>query len=175
MATVVPKHLEPRIAALKVLVVDDDAHMRKVVRTMLMTIGVKTVFEAQDGPSGLAALRAYAPDLVLVDWEMPVLDGMQFTRLVRLPATVPWADVPIIMLTGHSERWRVEEAARLGVREYLLKPVSTKTLLERIVSVLSQQRPSAQNAANSGADARPTAAPTTDGTPRRPGDIVLIS
>ena len=162
MATVVAKDLEARLAALKVLVIDDDAHMRKVVRTMLTTIGVKTTFEAHDGPSGLAALRAYAPDLVLLDWEMPVLDGMQFTRLVRLPAAVPDPDVPIIMLTGHSERWRVEAAARLGVREYLLKPVSTKALQERIVSVLSYMRPApAPNAAA--------------GKARRPGDVVLLN
>ena len=140
MIAVVPKRLTPMLGRLKVLVIDDEPHMRKVVRTMLTSCGVKNVREAHDGPSGLAELRNHAPDLVLVDWEMPGIDGRQFTQLVRMPGAVPHPDVPIIMLTGHSERWRVEEAARLGVREYLLKPVSTQALLERIVAAVTLPR-----------------------------------
>ena len=59
------------IETLKVLVVDDDQYMRKVVRTMLLAIGVKNVYEAGDGVAGLEAIRSYMPDLVIVDWEMP--------------------------------------------------------------------------------------------------------
>ena len=75
---------------------------------------------------------------------MPVLDGMQFVRMVRSPGDFPVPDVPIIMLTGHGDRWRVIEAARVGVHEYLLKPVSTKALLDRIVTVLDNPRPMVQ-------------------------------
>jgi two-component system chemotaxis response regulator CheY len=141
MDPVLPNWLQARIAILKVLVVDDDHAMRKVVRTMLTGIGVKTVYEACDGMSGLDAIRAHAPDLVIVDWEMPGIDGAQFVRMVRSPGEFPMPDVPIIMLSGHSERWRVIEAARIGAHEYLLKPVSTKALRERIVAVLCQARP----------------------------------
>jgi two-component system chemotaxis response regulator CheY len=141
MDSVLPNWLQARIAILKVLVVDDDHAMRKVVRTMLAGIGVKTVYEACDGRSGLDAIRAHAPDLVIVDWEMPGIDGAQFVRMVRSPGEFPMPDVPIIMLSGHSERWRVIEAARIGAHEYLLKPVSTKALRERIVAVLCQARP----------------------------------
>ncbi len=141
MQSVVPKRLEDRLATLKVLVVDDDQYMRKVVRAMLSAIGVKNVAEACDGASGLEAVRQTVPDIVIVDWEMPSLDGAQFARTVRSPGVFPVPDVPIIMLTGHGDRWRVVEAARLGVHEYLLKPVSTKALLERIVSILSNPRP----------------------------------
>jgi two-component system, chemotaxis family, chemotaxis protein CheY len=144
MQSMVPKPLEARIAALKVLVVDDDQYMRKVVRTMLTVIGVKHVFEAVDGPAGLEAVREILPDIVLVDWEMPMLDGPQFVRIIRAPGSVLIPEVPIIMLTGHGDRWRVIEAARVGVHEYLLKPVSTKALLDRIVSVLTNPRPLVQ-------------------------------
>jgi DNA-binding response OmpR family regulator len=144
MQTVVPKRLEDRIAALKVLVVDDDQYMRKVVRAMLAAIGVRHVFEAVDGTTGLEQVRSVAPDIIIVDWEMPSIDGRQFARLVRWPGSVPTPDVPIIMLTGHGDRWRVVEAARAGVHEYLLKPVSTKALLERIVSILDNPRPTIQ-------------------------------
>lgn len=141
MDSVLPNWLPARIATLKVLVVDDDHAMRKVVRTMLAGIGVKTVYEACDGMSGLDATRAHAPDLVIVDWEMPGIDGAQFVRMVRSPGEFPMPDVPIIMLSGHSERWRVIEAAHIGAHEYLLKPVSTKALRERITAVLCQARP----------------------------------
>ena len=133
--------LQPRIEALKVLVVDDDQYMRKVVRTMLNAIGVKNVFDANDGVSGLDAIRQHNPDLVIVDWEMPMIDGAQFVRMVRSPGEFPAPDVPIIMLSGHGDRWRVIEAARIGAHEYLLKPVSTKSLLDRIVAILGNPRP----------------------------------
>ena len=136
----VPRHLEARIPKIKVVVVDDDHYMRKVVRTMLMAIGVRNIFEASNGAAGLESIKVNNPDVVIVDWEMPHVDGLQFTRMVRSPNTFPHPDVPIILLTGHADRWRVLEAARFGIHEYLLKPVSTKALLERIVSVLTHPR-----------------------------------
>ncbi len=129
--------------------------MRKVVRTMLIAIGVKTVYEASDGASGLDAIRSITPDLVIVDWEMPMIDGAQFVRMVRSPGEFPMPDVPIIMLSGHGDRWRVVEAARIGAHEYLLKPVSTKALLDRIVAIIGQPRPTVQL----GRLLRPAAAP----------------
>jgi DNA-binding response OmpR family regulator len=136
----IPKQLEARFAAIKVLIVDDDHYMRKVVRTMLTAIGVKYIHEAPDGAAGLEAIRELNPDVVIVDWEMPMIDGLQFVRLVRSPGTFPIPDVPIILLTGHADRWRVIEAARFGVHEYLLKPVSTKALLDRLAAVLLKPR-----------------------------------
>jgi CheY-like chemotaxis protein len=144
MDTALTRMLQPRIEALKVLIVDDDHYMRKVVRTMLMAIGVKNVFDANDGVSGLEAIRQHNPDLVIVDWEMPMIDGAQFVRMVRSPGEFPKPDVPIIMLSGHGDRWRVVEAARIGAHEYLLKPVSTKALLDRIVAVVARPRPFVQ-------------------------------
>ena len=141
MDSVLSKMLQPRIEALKVLVVDDDHYMRKVVRTMLNAIGVKTVFEAPDGATGLEALRANSPDIVIVDWEMPMIDGAQFVRMVRTPGEFPVPDIPIIMLSGHGDRWRVVEAARIGAHEYLLKPVSTKALRDRIIAIIGRPRP----------------------------------
>jgi len=130
-----------QIESLRVLIVDDDHYMRKVVRAMLSTFGVRTVYEACDGIIGLDEICKNSPDLVIVDWEMPMLNGAQFVRLVRSPGEFPMPDVPIIMLTGHGERWRVEEAARVGAHEFLLKPVSTKALHDRILAVVSKPRP----------------------------------
>lgn len=136
----VASQIRAQLAALKVLVVDDEHTMRKVTRSLLQAIGVKTILEASDGRAGLAAICAHAPDLVILDWRMPILNGADFVREVRSPDRFPQADVPIIMLTGFGERSRVIEAVRLGVNEFLVKPVSSKALLARIVSVLSNPR-----------------------------------
>ena len=124
----------------KVLIVDDEHYTRKVIRTLLLAIGCTKIYEAGDGAVGLEMIRAVAPDVVLVDWEMPGIDGAEFVRQVRSPATFPLPAVPIIMLTGHGERSRVLEAVRLGVHEFLLKPVSSGALRARILSVLAKPR-----------------------------------
>ena len=129
-----------QLAALKVLIVDDENTMRKVTRSLLQAINVKDVHEASDGNSGLEAICRLAPDVVLLDWSMPKLNGPDFVRHVRAPGTFPFPDVPIVMLTGHGERSRVMEAVRLGVNEFLLKPVSSTALLTRLVSILANPR-----------------------------------
>lgn len=129
-----------RFSEIKIVVVDDEPSMRKVVRTMLTGMGVRNIYEAADGPEGLELIRAVAPDIVIVDWQMPGLDGSGFVRVVRSPETFPYPDVPIIMLTGHSERSRVIEAIKIGVNEFLLKPVSSKALQDRLVAVLANPR-----------------------------------
>jgi two-component system, chemotaxis family, chemotaxis protein CheY len=141
MDTSPSKRMQARIETARVLIVDDDHYMRRVVRAMLYSIGVRNVHEAEDGMSGLEKICVHNPDVVIVDWEMPVIDGARFVQMVRSPTEFPVPDVPIIMLTGHGDRWRVLEAARLGAHEYLLKPVSTKALYDRIVSVLTNPRP----------------------------------
>ena len=133
-------NIEEQIRSLKVLVVDDEHYSRKVIHSLLIAIGVKEILEANDGVKGLDAIRTHAPDLVIVDWEMPGLNGTEFTRVVRSPGTFPYPDVPIIMLTGHAERSLVVAAVKVGVDEYLLKPVSSQGLRARIVSVLTKPR-----------------------------------
>ena len=136
----VASQIAAQLVALKVLVVDDEAAMRRVTRSLLQAIGIKTIYEANDGSSGLDAICRTAPDVVILDWEMPGLNGWEFLRKVRSPGHFPYPDVPIIMLTGHGERSRVVEAVKAGVNEFLLKPVSTKALLARFISILSKPR-----------------------------------
>jgi CheY-like chemotaxis protein len=140
MQTVIPKKVEALLQNITVLVVDDNAFMRKLIRGILTNLGVKSTHEAADGLAGIEAIRMFAPDIVVVDWEMPLLNGAEMVRIVRSPGVFPQPDVPIIMLTGHVERWRIVEATRLGVHEFLKKPVSGKALLERMVSILVQPR-----------------------------------
>jgi CheY-like chemotaxis protein len=134
------KHIENAIESLAVLVVDDNQYTRKMIRNLLINCGVKDVYEASDGIAALDAIRSIAPDVVILDWEMPLLSGAELVRIVRSPGVFPMPDVPIIMLSGHGERWRVVEAVRLGVHEYLIKPVSAKALYDRLISIVMQPR-----------------------------------
>jgi CheY-like chemotaxis protein len=133
-------NFEQILQAIDVLVVDDNQFMRKLVRNLLVNVGVKNIHEAGDGITGLEAIRTLSPDVVVLDWEMPFLNGAELVRIVRSPGVFPCPDVPIIMLSGHGERWRVVEAARLGVNEYLRKPVSAKALLDRLITILVKPR-----------------------------------
>ena len=116
-----------------------------------------------------------------------MLDGPSFVSLVRTPGEFPVPDVPIIMLTGHGDRWRVVEAARVGVHEYLLKPVSTKALLDRIASVMVTPRrivkmngyygpaPRKMVVLPDDTERRKAAAQSEPHRPNvRPGDIVML-
>src|SRR5262249_8322357 len=132
--------LETTIKSLGVLVVDDSQVMRKIVSNLLLNVGVKEVYEASDGIAGLEAIRTIGPDIVILDWELPLLNGAELVRIVRSPGVFPVPDLPIIMLSSHGERWRVIEAARIGVNEYLVKPVSAQSLYDRMVSILAKPR-----------------------------------
>ncbi len=138
------KEIADLIQSLSVLVVDDNQYMRKMVRNLLVNCGIKDIYEAADGIAALDTIRTMAPHVVILDWEMPLLSGAELVRIVRSPGVFPMPDIPIIMLTGHCERWRVVEAVRLGVNEYLTKPVSAKAIYDRLVSIMAQPRPIVQ-------------------------------
>jgi two-component system chemotaxis response regulator CheY len=141
MSSMIPKRLESLVQSTRVLMVGDDYYMRKVVRGLLLTLGVSRIAEARNGAAGLDAICVIRPDLVILDWDMPGMNGRTFMRNVRSPETFAAPDVPIIMLTGDMAHERVIEAVRLGVNELLCKPVSAKSLLERIIAIRATPRP----------------------------------
>ncbi len=136
------KHVEVLIQQLRVLVVDDNPFMRNLVRNMLANLGVKKINEAGDGLAALDMIRSLKPDIVILDWEMPLLNGPELVRIVRSPGAFPTPDIPIIILTAHGERSRILEAAKLGVNEFLCKPVSAKALFDRLISIMLKPRQS---------------------------------
>ena len=139
-----PKQAEVILQQLRVLLVDDNAFMRTIVRGLLNNIGVKIVTEATDGIAALEMIRESPPDVVILDWEMPLLNGPELVRIVRSPGVFPTPDIPIIMLTAHGEHWRILESVKLGVNEFLCKPVSAKALFERLISIVLKPRASVQ-------------------------------
>src|SRR6516165_1832562 len=102
---------------------------------MLMKIRPKSIYEAADGLSALDVIRNVNPDIMLMDWEIPVLSGPQIMHIVRSPGVFAKPFLPIIMLTPRTSRACVNEAIRLGVHEVLTKPTSPKMLQDRLLSV----------------------------------------
>jgi two-component system, chemotaxis family, chemotaxis protein CheY len=126
---------------LRFLVVDDNAHMRRILRTLLHGFGAREVYEAEDGAGGLEAFTHCMPDIVLIDWVMPIFDGLELTQMIRQPGANANPYVPIIMLSGHSEKKRIVIARDAGVTEFLAKPISAKALYDRILNVVANPRP----------------------------------
>lgn len=128
---------------LKILVVDDNANMRRLIGTILLGVGVAEVREAAGAKEALDALRhedGWRPDLMLVDYVMDGLDGVQLTRRVRQDIDEAGRRLPIIVITGYSELWRLNEAKAAGADEFIVKPFTTSTLLDRISRALATCR-----------------------------------
>ena len=141
MAPMSTKLLRRMIAGLGILVVDDNAHMRKITRMMLTNLGAKSVFEVADGVSALEAIRTFDPDVMVLDWDMPGLNGRDVMRIVRSPSVSPKPTLPVIVLMAFPQRGCVSEAIRLGAHEFLSKPTSPKALHDRLLSIIAVPRP----------------------------------
>ena len=124
-----------------VLVLDDNRHMRNLVQSILHALGVKNVCEAADAAQAFKELQHFQADVLIVDWHMEPLDGLDFVRLVRTAKDSPNPYVPIIMLSGYTEYRRVTEARDAGVNEFLAKPISAKALYQRFASIIDNPRP----------------------------------
>ena len=129
------------LQSLQVLLVDDNQHMRAIVSTLLKGAGVGKIVEVGDGVAALQALRDKPCDLAIVDFNMFPLDGVEFTRLVRNAPDSANPYLPIIMMTGHAEKSRVFEARDAGVTEFVVKPITARSLLSRIQAVIFKPRP----------------------------------
>jgi two-component system, chemotaxis family, chemotaxis protein CheY len=141
----------------------------------LQALGIGKVYESVDGASGFEELREKRPDFVLTDLSMKPVDGIEFTRRVRLGKDSPNPYLPIIMVTGHTERARVEAARDAGVTEFLAKPITTQSLMLRLVEVVERPRPFIRCKDYFGPDRRRRKAPDYPGPWRRhdDNDIVL--
>ena len=132
--------IEQLLQNITVLIVDGNAFMRRLTRTMLVNLGARAVIEASDGLAALEVIRTCDPDVMFIDWDMPVLNGIEVMRIVRSPGVFPRPNIPVVMLTHRAHRGYVVEALRTGVHEYLVKPTSPKALRDRLVSILAKPR-----------------------------------
>jgi CheY-like chemotaxis protein len=125
---------------LRVLVVDDNQHMRAIVGAILKSAGITATREAGEGSHALAILKDFPADVAIVDFQMTPMDGLEFTRRLRNPETSPRPALPVIMITGHADAARVTQARDAGVNEFLVKPVTAKGVLDRLHAAVFNPR-----------------------------------
>ena len=130
-----------RFDRVRVLVVDDNAHMRKLVMTILQAFGVLQISEAENGERAWTVLRETNPDVVVLDWVMEGMSGLDLIQMIRTNPQAPNPFVPVIMLTGHTSLVHVQAARDAGVNEFIAKPVSVKTMMSRMAAVIEHPRP----------------------------------
>jgi CheY-like chemotaxis protein len=128
------------LAQLKILIVEDNQHMRSLLRALLNSAGIREISEANNGSTALTVLREKKCDLVLSDLAMKPMDGLEFSRTVRTAENSPNPFVPIIMITGHTEKHQVEAARDAGVTEFLIKPITAHSLFSRIAEIVERPR-----------------------------------
>ena len=130
-----------RLDQLKILLVDDNHHMRVLLIELLRAVGINKVFEAADGAEGLQMMRSHAVDIVMTDLAMEPLDGIDFVRLLRNSPDSPNQMIPVIMITGHLTVRRIQEARDAGVNEFVAKPITARNVLERLQIIVDHPRP----------------------------------
>ena len=121
---------------MKVLLVDDSRTMRNIQKNALGELGYTDLVEACDGQDALSKLGGAKPDLILLDWNMPNMDGLTFLKEMRKTDKA----TPVIMVTTEAEKSRVVEAIKAGVNNYVVKPFTTDELSERIVQTMDKLR-----------------------------------
>jgi two-component system, chemotaxis family, chemotaxis protein CheY len=112
----------------KVLVVDDSGTMRKIILRSLNALGVTDVVEAGDGSDGLELFKQQQFDIVLTDWNMPRMTGLELLKAIRATGST----LPVILITTEAEKGRVLEAVQAGVSDYLVKPFETEGLRQKL-------------------------------------------
>lgn len=127
---------------IKILVVDDNPFMRTIVRRVLGQFNVAEIREAKDGADAMDALTLgdFKSDIIIADWMMEPINGIDLTRWIRTGDDTPDPYMPIIMMSAHSERARVTEARDAGVNEFLVKPLSAKSIMKRVQTVIEHPR-----------------------------------
>ena len=158
------------LETLNILLVVDNKHMQLLIKEILRSFRIKAVRVADDGADAIKEMRTFATDLVICDWNMQPIDGLEFVRLVRTSSDSPNPYVPVIMLTGHTETTRVKEARDSGITEFLAKPVSAKGLYQRICMVIERPRQFIKTRMYAGPDRRRTPPTKNSNKGRRASD-----
>lgn len=114
--------------------------MRKLVTSVLETLGVGSIYTANDGEQGFKSFCENNPDILIVDWHMVPMSGIELVEKVRKSPQSPNKTVPIIMMTGYSAMPRVSEARDCGATEFLVKPFSANDIARRIAYVINKPR-----------------------------------
>ena len=127
------------LSNLSFLILDDNMHMRQILRSIMAGFGARRIFDAGDGADGLEILIDRRPDLIICDWAMTPVSGADFLKLLRGDKDKTLATTPVVIVTAHARKPVVLEAIRIGIHGFVAKPVAPAVLLNRIETALVQQ------------------------------------
>jgi two-component system chemotaxis response regulator CheY len=128
------------LANVHILVVDDDTLMQKLIRDVLVALGFIKIFTVSNGNKALEIIAHEDIDLVICDWRMPGMSGVELVKKIRNLPVLKKSFISIIMLTGNAEMSDIKEARDTGITEYLIKPFRVKDLCARIIEIIEHPR-----------------------------------
>jgi two-component system chemotaxis response regulator CheY len=120
---------------MKILVVDDMSTMRRIVKNILKELGFSNIEEAENGSDALTKMRATAFDLVVSDWNMPVMAGIELLRNIRADAALK--HIPVLMVTAEAQKENLVEAIQAGVSNYIVKPFTADTIKQKLEKIFA--------------------------------------
>lgn len=161
------------LSDLSFLIIDDNNYMISIIKTLLRGFGVHEIHEAHDAAEAFEEFRNVPVDIILLDYAMDTLDGIEFARMVRTADDTPNPYVPIVMLSAYSERYRVTDARDVGITEFLRKPICAQDLHQRIIQVIENPRPFIRTPRYFGPDRRRISDANFKGEERRVNELKL--
>ncbi len=154
-----------------VLLVEDNQPMLELIKSLLLAFGVGRVLTAKNGEDGFKKFCDHNPDLMVVDWMMKPMDGISLTRRIRNDPGTPNPFVPVVLITGFSEKRRVMQARDSGITEFLVKPFTARDLYKRIHQIIERPRQFVRSEDFFGPDRRRKRAALYDGSLKRETDV----
>ncbi len=121
---------------MKVLVVDDFATMRRIVKNILRELDFREIYEAENGAAAVKILESQDVDLIVSDWNMPKMTGLELLKWVR--SNEKTKDLPFLMVTAEAQKENVVEAVKAKVSNYIVKPFTAAVLAEKLAKILPQ-------------------------------------
>ena len=161
------------LSSLKVMIVDDNKHMRTLLETVLRAFGCVDFIHANDGQDAIAQLQVKSPDLIITDIEMEGMGGIEMTKAVRAGKAGDNPLVPIIMVSGYSSIEQVSAARNAGINEFLVKPINIQGIFTRLQSVIERPRPFVRTKSYFGPDRRRNKKAEYTGDERREEEAVV--
>ena len=158
------------LESVNALILDDNAHMRGVLRVILVSFGMRRIDEAGDCNEAIGLVASGEIDIAFVDFKLGGLDGIDFCRHIRRSPTSPNPFLPLVMVTAYSERSRVIDAVNAGVDEFLVKPIRAVDVANRVNAVIERRRPFIDIPTYFGPDRRRRDDPRHKGPWRRASD-----
>lgn len=120
--------------SIKILIIDDFATMRRILKNILKQLGFKNLVEADDGTTALNVLESQKIDLIISDWNMPKMTGLELLKKVR--ASTEYKKTPFLMVTAEAQKQNVIEAVQAGVSNYVVKPFTAEAISDKLKKIL---------------------------------------